>query len=123
MCEELDKGNPPDFGLSGRTPLRLSLGHQDHRLGLRLIPVFPTGRNLGGRVPGVYLLDQFLPDSGLHSRTPRRARGQSIGRPKALDPSRAALARRMQSAGEPVATIAAALGVSRATVYRVLAEE
>jgi DNA invertase Pin-like site-specific DNA recombinase len=28
----------------------------------------------------------------------------------------------MQSSGEPVTTIAAALGVSRATVYRVLSE-
>lgn len=53
----------------------------------------------------------------------RRARGQHVGRPKALDPSKAALARRMQAAGEPVTTIAQALGVSRATVYRVLAEE
>jgi DNA invertase Pin-like site-specific DNA recombinase len=57
------------------------------------------------------------------SREARRARGQSIGRPKALDPSKAALARRMQASGEPVTTISAALGVSRATVYRVLAEE
>jgi len=57
------------------------------------------------------------------AREARRARGQSIGRPKALDPSKSALARRMQAAGEPVATIATALGVSRATVYRVLADE
>ena len=57
------------------------------------------------------------------AREARRARGQSIGRPKALDPAKAALARRMQAAGEPVTTISAALGVSRATVYRVLAEE
>lgn len=56
------------------------------------------------------------------AREARRARGQAIGRPKALDPSKAALARRMQSSGEPVTTIAAALGVSRATVYRVLSE-
>ncbi|MGZ3342919.1 MAG: helix-turn-helix domain-containing protein [Reyranella sp.] len=48
--------------------------------------------------------------------------GQTIGRPKALDKSKAALARRMHTSGEPVSTIAATLGVSRATVYRVLAE-
>jgi DNA invertase Pin-like site-specific DNA recombinase len=53
----------------------------------------------------------------------RRARGQAIGRPKALDKSKAALARRMHSSGEPASTIAAALGVSRATVYRVLADQ
>jgi len=40
-----------------------------------------------------------------------------------LDPSNEALARRMQAAGEPAATIAKALGVSRATVYLALAEE
>lgn len=57
------------------------------------------------------------------AREARRARGQAIGRPKALDSSKAALARRMQASGEPVMTIAEALGVSRATVYRAIAEE
>lgn len=51
-----------------------------------------------------------------------RARGQHIGRPKALDEKHAALAQRMHASGEPASTIAATLGVSRATVYRVLAE-
>ncbi len=51
-----------------------------------------------------------------------RARGQHIGRPKALDEKKAALAQRMHTSGEPVSTIAATLGVSRATVYRVLAQ-
>src|SRR3981189_2680602 len=57
------------------------------------------------------------------SREARRARGQSIGRPKALDDSKMALARRMHVSGESANTIASTLGVSRATVYRVLAEE
>lgn len=57
------------------------------------------------------------------SREARRARGQAIGRPKALDASKAKLARRMHASGEPATTIAAALGVSRATVYRILAEQ
>ncbi|MFL0276558.1 recombinase family protein [Mycobacterium sp. SMC-19] len=56
------------------------------------------------------------------AREARRARGQSIGRPKALDESQAALAQRMHVSGEPVNTIATTLGVSRATVYRVLAD-
>lgn len=56
------------------------------------------------------------------SREARRARGQSIGRPKALDDNKIALARRMHASGEPATTIASALGVSRATVYRVLAD-
>lgn len=57
------------------------------------------------------------------AREARRAGGQSIGRPKALDAAKAALASRMQAVGEPVTTISAALGVSRATVYQALAEE
>jgi DNA invertase Pin-like site-specific DNA recombinase len=47
--------------------------------------------------------------------------GQKVGRPKALDNSKAELAQRMHASGESASTIAAALGVSRATVYRVLA--
>jgi DNA invertase Pin-like site-specific DNA recombinase len=57
------------------------------------------------------------------ARDARRARGQSIGRPKALDDSKTALARRMHTSGESATTIASTLGVSRATVYRVLAED
>lgn len=56
------------------------------------------------------------------ARDARRARGQSIGRPKALNNERSALARRMHDSGESATTIAATLGVSRATVYRVLAD-
>lgn len=55
------------------------------------------------------------------AREARRSRGQAIGRPKALDASKAALAQRMHASGESATTIAAALGVSRATIYRVLA--
>src|SRR3954468_10005822 len=57
------------------------------------------------------------------SRDARRARGQSIGRPKSLTDARIALARRMHDGGESASTIATTLGVSRATVYRVLAED
>lgn len=56
------------------------------------------------------------------ARDARKARGQAIGRPKALDAQKAALARRMHEAGEPATTIASTLRVSRATVYRVLAQ-
>src|ERR1700736_6163901 len=56
------------------------------------------------------------------AREARRARGQHIGRPKALDEYKSELAQRMHTSGESARTIAAALGVSRATVYRVLAE-
>jgi DNA invertase Pin-like site-specific DNA recombinase len=56
------------------------------------------------------------------ARDARRARGQSVGRPKVLDQSKVALAQRMHASGEPASTIASTLGVSRATVYRVIAE-
>jgi DNA invertase Pin-like site-specific DNA recombinase len=55
------------------------------------------------------------------ARDARRSRGQAIGRPKALDASKTSLARRMHASGESASTIAGSLGVSRATVYRVLA--
>jgi DNA invertase Pin-like site-specific DNA recombinase len=57
------------------------------------------------------------------AREARWARGQSMGRPKALDEKKAALAMRMHASGESASTIANSLGVSRATVYRVLAEQ
>ena len=41
----------------------------------------------------------------------------------ALDDSKTALAQRMHASGESANTIASTLGVSRATVYRVLAED
>ncbi|MGD1206893.1 recombinase family protein [Mycobacterium seoulense] len=56
------------------------------------------------------------------AREARRARGLATGRPKALDESKAALAQRMHVSGESANTIARALGVSRATVYRVLSQ-
>jgi DNA invertase Pin-like site-specific DNA recombinase len=57
------------------------------------------------------------------SREARRTRGQSIGRPKALTDEKVALARRMHDSGESANTIASTLGVSRATVYRVLSAD
>jgi DNA invertase Pin-like site-specific DNA recombinase len=55
------------------------------------------------------------------AREAQRARGLHIGRPKALDKSKAPLAHRMRANGESAGTFAATLGVSRASVYRVLA--
>ena len=81
-----------------------------------------TGRMVAGVLASLAELELELGrERRTAAREARRARGQSIGRPKALDPSKAALARRMHAAGEPVTTIATALGVSRATVYRILA--
>src|ERR1700681_3933540 len=83
-----------------------------------------TGRMVAGVLASLAELELELGrERRTAAREARRARGQAIGRPKALDTSKAALAQRMHASGEPVTTIAATLGVSRATVYRVLAED
>jgi DNA invertase Pin-like site-specific DNA recombinase len=83
-----------------------------------------TGRMVAGVLASLAELELELgKERRSASREARRARGQAIGRPKALDPAKAQLARRMSAAGEPAAVIGQTLGVSRATVYRVLAED
>jgi DNA invertase Pin-like site-specific DNA recombinase len=82
-----------------------------------------TGRMVAGVLASLAELELELGrERRSAARDARRARGQSIGRPKVLDQSKTALAQRMHATGESAGTIAAALGVSRATVYRVLAE-
>jgi DNA invertase Pin-like site-specific DNA recombinase len=82
-----------------------------------------TGRMVAGVLASLAELELELGrERRAAAREARRARGQAIGRPKALDNAKSELARRMHASGEPVSTIAATLGVSRATVYRVLAE-
>jgi DNA invertase Pin-like site-specific DNA recombinase len=83
-----------------------------------------TGRMVAGVLASLAELELELGrERRLAAREARRARGQSLGRPKALDESKAALAQRMHASGESAGTIAATLGVSRATVYRALAED
>ena len=83
-----------------------------------------TGRMVAGVLASLAELELELGrERRTAARDARRARGQSIGRPKALTDEKAALAQRMHASGESASTIAATLGVSRATVYRVLAEQ
>jgi DNA invertase Pin-like site-specific DNA recombinase len=83
-----------------------------------------TGRMVAGVLASLAELELELGrERRSAAREARRARGQQIGRPKALDESKATLAQRMHASGESAGTIAATLGVSRATVYRVLAEQ
>ncbi len=83
-----------------------------------------TGRMIAGVLASLAELELELGrERRAAAREARRARGQHIGRPKALDKKKAALAQRMHASGEPVTVIATTLGVSRATVYRVLAGE
>jgi DNA invertase Pin-like site-specific DNA recombinase len=82
-----------------------------------------TGRMVAGVLASLAELELELGrERRAAAREARRARGQSIGRPKALDDAKAALALRMHATGESASTIAATLGVSRATVYRVLSD-
>jgi DNA invertase Pin-like site-specific DNA recombinase len=81
-----------------------------------------TGRMVAGVLASLAELELELGRERREAaREARRARGQHIGRPKALDDKKAALAQRMRTSGESASTIASTLGVSRATVYRVLA--
>ena len=80
-----------------------------------------TGRMVAGVLASLAELElELRRERRSAAREARRARGQSIGRPKALDASKAALAQRMHASGESASTIATTLGVSRATVYRIL---
>src|SRR6202171_1344612 len=82
-----------------------------------------TGRMVAGVLASLAELELELGrERRTAAREARRARGQAIGRPKALGQARPALAGRMHSSGKPASMIATTLGVSRATVYRVLAE-
>jgi DNA invertase Pin-like site-specific DNA recombinase len=82
-----------------------------------------TGRMVAGVLARLAELELELGrERRAAAREARKARGQFIGRPKALDQSKVALAQRMHASGESASTIASTLGVSRATVYRVLAE-
>lgn len=81
-----------------------------------------TGRMVAGVLASLAELELELGrERRAAARDARRVRDQPLGRPKALDGDKAALAVRMRASGEPVPTIAATLGVSRATVYRAIA--
>jgi DNA invertase Pin-like site-specific DNA recombinase len=83
-----------------------------------------TGRMVAGVLASLAELELELGrERRAAAREARRARGQHIGRPKALDAKKAGLAQRMHASGESARTIANTLDVSRATVYRVLAEQ
>ena len=84
----------------------------------------PTGRAVLGIMASLAELELELGrERRTAAREARKARGQAIGRPKALDAQKASLAQRMHASGESAITIASTLGVSRATVYRVLAKD
>jgi DNA invertase Pin-like site-specific DNA recombinase len=86
-------------------------------------PVHVSGRIFAGVLASLDELELELGRERRAAVRDARARGQSIGRPKAVNKAKPVLARRMHASGESATTIASTLGVSRATVYRVLAED
>lgn len=81
-----------------------------------------SGRMVAGVLASLAELElELSKERRAAARDARRARGQSIGRPKALDKSKMALAQRKHASGESASTIATVLGVSRAAIYRALA--
>lgn len=67
------------------------------------------------------VLDRAL--DGAAAREAARARGRQVGPPTALTADQARQIRALRESGESVAALVATFGVSRATVYRALAEE
>jgi DNA invertase Pin-like site-specific DNA recombinase len=83
-----------------------------------------TGRMIAGVLASLAELELELQrERRTAAKSARKARGLPIGRPKALTADQVALAERMRASGEPVPVIAETLGVSRATLYRTLAEK
>jgi DNA invertase Pin-like site-specific DNA recombinase len=83
-----------------------------------------TGRMVAGVLASLAELELELGrERRSAAKASRKARNLPIGRPKALDADQIALAERMRASGEPVPVIAEAVGVSRPTLYRYLAEK
>lgn len=86
-----------------------------------------TADSAGAMIVGVLAsLAELAAECGKPGRTGTAAsrpdNTSSVGRPRALDDGQVAVAERMRTEGRSVPTIAAVLGVSRATLYRTLAE-
>jgi DNA invertase Pin-like site-specific DNA recombinase len=64
----------------------------------------------------------FMRERAAHGREVARAKGKLPGRPRKLDANQLTAARAALDAGQQVDQVAAAFGVSRATLYRNLAE-
>jgi DNA invertase Pin-like site-specific DNA recombinase len=83
-----------------------------------------TGRMVAGVLASLAELELELQrERRTAAKSARQLRGLPIGRPRALTAEQIALAERMRASGEPVPVIAETLGVSRATLYRTLADK
>ncbi|RPA20118.1 recombinase family protein [Gordonia sp. OPL2] len=83
----------------------------------------PAGAMIVGVLASLAELDAEIDERRRRSTGVSRTDSTStVGRPRVLDDDQIAVAERMRAAGQPVPSIASALGVSRATLYRTLAE-
>lgn len=97
----------------------------DRNIGVRsLREGIDTADKAGAMVVGVLASLARLDDEPRQRRhgSARHAGGPTAGRPRSLSVEQVQLAERMRASGDSVPTIAQALGVSRATLYRSLAE-
>ena len=82
-----------------------------------------SGDETGSMIIGVLASLGAVDDSSTRQPPVRRPAGSAtLGRPRVLNDEQIELAERMRANGDRVPTIAGALGVSRATLYRTLAE-
>lgn len=63
---------------------------------------------------------ELIRERSAAAREAARARGRQTGRPRVLSEQQAGMVHRLRQSGEPVSIIARSLGVSRATIYRVV---
>ncbi|WP_124711160.1 recombinase family protein [Gordonia insulae] len=110
------------LGRTTREVLASARDLADRQIGLRsLREGLDTDDLAGAMIVGVLASLAELDGEPARLR-PGAASGSSVGRPRALDDDQVAVAERLRADGQPVPTIAATLGVSRATLYRTLAE-
>jgi DNA invertase Pin-like site-specific DNA recombinase len=84
----------------------------------------PTGRAVLGIMASLAELELELGrERRAAAKASRKARDLPIGRPRALTADQIRQAEALRASGEPVPVIAETLGVSRATLYRTLAEK
>lgn len=101
----------------------------DHDVGIQAVREgLSTYDDAGSTLVGVLASLAVANDEAAEARlrvrsTGDRHRAGHRGRPRALTDEQVALAHQMRADGEQVPTIATALGVSRATLYRTLAEK
>jgi len=81
----------------------------------------PTGKMMAAVFAAMAEYERdLIKERAASARAAASARGKQTGRPRALTDDQVRLARRMHESGENITTIGKTLGVSRATVYRVI---